>query len=49
MHRTCPNCKKEVHLPENIVSNVDDEQGDMIYELECPHCKTVFDVIEDND
>ena len=49
MHRTCPHCKKEVDLPKNILSNVDDEEGDMIYKLKCPYCGTIFDVIEDTD
>lgn len=49
MHRTCPQCKKEAELPKDILSTVDDEEGDLIYEMKCPHCETVFDVIEDND
>lgn len=47
--RTCPECKKEVEMPQNIVSNVDDEEGDMIYTLKCPHCGNVFKIIENTD
>lgn len=49
MIRTCPKCKKEVELAKNLVKNTDDEEGDMIYELKCPHCNNRFQVIENND
>ena len=47
--RTCPNCKNDVDLPKNLVKNTDDEEGDMIYEIKCPHCKVIFKIIENND
>jgi len=50
LHHTCPKCKKEVEMiAKNIIDNVDDEEGDLIYELHCPHCGNNFKIIVDND
>lgn len=47
--RTCPQCKKEVDLAKNLLNNVDDEEGDMIYQIKCPHCGNIFKIIENTD